>query len=194
MKPLGFLRLSDRSWAYDGGWWLLHLYFGPSSGGGSHTELGVQPLIDWHSHITLGCVDAPRRWSGFRDAVQFEAALNKQLDELLPIALSLITEVTTPAQMLSCPRIKIDGLRLGLLQALAGDISAARMTLGSLKSRPGIEHERVTTRHAEIALGLIEDHRRFNDFVELLILRSRLSIGGDIGSNPPLTFPWMDHR
>lgn len=191
LKPLGFERLADRMWVYDGGWWILTVYFQPSASGGSYTELGVNPLCNWITGGLLGGVDAPRNWAPMDDATKFESSLNEMLDELIPIALNIITSVTTPAQMLSCERVKLmPRFGKGIVQALSRDLIGARETFGQFHVRPDIEWSRVEARHMEIALKLFDREEDFYDFVDLLILRSRVAIGGPISERPPLPYPW----
>lgn len=132
LKPLGFVRISDRDWAYDGGWWLARMIFNPSSyAQGAYGEVGITCLLDWHAGGWIwNGVDGRRLWANYLEGEQFESEFRKMLDDLLPTALALINKIQSPSDfvdhMLSRRREVPSDFYIGMLLGVSGQTDAAR--------------------------------------------------------------------
>ncbi|MBC8066249.1 MAG: hypothetical protein H7Y17_15565 [Chlorobia bacterium] len=197
LKPMGFIRLNDRYWAHDGGWWLARLNFDPSGWSkGSYGDVGLQCFLTGTQGWIYNGVTSPRLWvdlDGNED--NFEAQFEEMVQSLLPIALDLVNNIHTPAdfvnQLRAQNKMKIPDFCSAMLLGLAGDEQAAQAMFNEVIAHPcEYDYQRADGLGARVAMDLLSRRDAFYDFADYVVLRTRaINHLPDLGPNSP-PFPW----
>ena len=197
LKPLGFVRHSDRYWHYDGGWWLARLNFEPSAWSkGSYGEVALQCLLTGTVGWIWNGVDSPKRRVDLEgDEAAFEIQFEAMLRGLLPIALELVNKIHSPQEFIDhlSDRNLMDSpdFYKGMLLGLAGDSVAAKaMFQQILLAKKETDYELADLNAAKVAIALLPHREHFLAFADYIVHRSRsVNNLANLGPNGP-RFPW----